>query len=143
MEFDDTQTTRVLEALGLPADTSDPEVVTLAVEDLASTPPDAATANAKAGLMGIEVTVYETLKAEAERGRAVAAAAASRERESAVNAAVSRGSIPPARKAHWLTVLEADPAMASVLENMPAVIPLQEIGHSGESQRIEELKWEF
>lgn len=130
MEFTPEQITRLLEALGLTADVTDPETVVLAVEDLATAPTDAASVAAKTGGLVIDPAVYETLKAEAERGRTVAAAAATREREQAVNAAVSKGAIPPARKQHWMTVLEADPTMAKVLASMPTVIPLTEIGHA-------------
>ncbi|WP_128646336.1 phage protease [Rhodococcus sp. BS-15] len=130
MEFSPEQLTRLMEALGLKPDETDAEVVVLAVEDLATAPVDAAAVAAKTGGLVIDPTVYETLKAEAERGRTVAAAAATREREQAVNAAITKGAIPPARKAHWMTVLEADPTMAKVLASMPNVIPLEELGHS-------------
>ncbi|OZF44272.1 MULTISPECIES: phage protease [Nocardiaceae] len=129
MEFTPEQITRLLEAVGLTTDVTDAETVVLAVEDLATAPVDAAAVAAKTGGLVIDPTVYETLRSEAERGRAVAAAAATREREQAVNAAVSKGAIPPARKAHWMTVLEADPTMAKVLASMPNVIPLDELGH--------------
>lgn len=130
MEFTPEQITRLLEATSLGADVTDPEAVVLAVEDMATTPVDAATVAAKTGGLVIDPVAYETLKSEAERGRTVAAAAATREREQAVTAAIQKGAIPPARKAHWMTVLEADPTMAKVLASMPNVIPLTEIGHA-------------
>lgn len=98
----------------------------LTVEDLATTPTDAASVAAKTGGLVIDPAVYETLKSEAERGRAVAAAAAPRDREQAVN---TKGAISPARKQHWMTVLEADPTIAKGLASMPNVILLEEIGH--------------
>lgn len=132
MEFTPEQLTRLLEALGLGADVTDAELVVTAVEELVTAPPVAAASVAAAGGITLDAASYDILKADADRGRALAAAAKVREATSAVDAAVSAGKLPPARRQHWLDVIQADPAMAATLKQMPVVISMvgSELGHS-------------
>ncbi len=124
---------RLLEALALPPDTVDPELVALAVEDAVTAPaPSGQQTAAAAGLTQVDPDTLAALRRDAEQGRAIAAAAVQRDRATLVNAAVNRGSITPARRQHWLTVLAADPAMADTLASLPAgLVPVNgELGHA-------------
>jgi len=127
--------TRLLEALALPADTTDPELVALAVEDAITAPASGQQTAAAAGLTQVDPDTLAALRRDAEQGRAIAAAAVQRDRATLVAAAVNRGSITPARRQHWLTVLSADPGMADTLASLPAgLVPVTgEIGHAIES----------
>lgn len=125
---------RLLEALALPPDTTDPELVALAVEDAATAPAPTTGQQtaAAAGLTQVDPDTLAALRRDAEQGRAIAAAAVQRDRATLVAAAVNRGSITPARRQHWLTVLAADPGMADTLASLPAgLVPVTgEIGHA-------------
>ena len=127
--------TRLLEALALPADTTDPELVALAVEDAITAPASGQQTAAAAGLTQVDPDTLAALRRDAEQGRAIAAAAVQRDRAQLVAAAVNRGSITPARRQHWLTVLSADPGMADTLASLPAgLVPVTgELGHATES----------
>lgn len=127
--------TRLLEALALPADTTDPELVALAVEDAITAPATGQQTAAAAGLTQVDPDTLAALRRDAEQGRAIAAAAVQRDRATLVAAAINRGSITPARRQHWLTVLAADPGMADTLASLPSgLVPVTgEIGHATES----------
>lgn len=126
---------RLLDALALPADTTDPEMVALAVEDAVTTPATPVPTAASAGLVGVDPGTLAALRRDAEQGRAIAAAAVQRERTQLVAAAVSAGRITPARREHWVTVLAADPGMADTLASLPAgLVPMVEVGYSGAAE---------
>ncbi|OZC98916.1 hypothetical protein CH281_20335 [Rhodococcus sp. 06-221-2] len=129
MDFTPEQITRLLEALGLGSDVTDAELVVVAVEELVTAPPVAAASAAAAGGVVLDPAAYDVLKADADRGRALAAASKVREAKDAVDSAIRAGKLPPARRQHWLDVIQADPAMAATLKQMPVVIPLEELGH--------------
>lgn len=132
MEFTPEQITRLLEALGLGADVTDAELVVVAVEELVTAPPVAAASVAAAGGVVLDPASYDVLKADADRFHTLAKAAKVRDATAAVDAAIHAGKLPPARRQHWLDVLDADPAMAATLKQMPVVITLAgaELGHS-------------
>lgn len=73
----------------------------------------------------------------AAEGRKIAAAAAKAKVEAAVSDAVDKGRITPARRKHWVTLIEADPGMADVLAAVPneTAVPLSEIGHGTDATR--------
>jgi hypothetical protein len=53
-----------------------------------------------------------------------------KDREALVLAAVADGQIPPARKDHWLDLLEKDPGSSAVLASLAKnVVPVSERGH--------------
>jgi hypothetical protein len=140
MQFDDDQTAALLDALGLPADTDDPQLVIDTAVDLAAqlgdpSKPSAIAASAKhAGLEVIDTDTAAALRRDAAEGRKIAAAAAKAkvEVEAAVSDAVDKGKITPARRNHWVTLIDADPGMAEVLAAVPAqtAVPLSEVGHA-------------
>ncbi len=61
-----------------------------------------------------------------------AAAAAKARIEAAVDDAINKGKITAARRKHWVTLIEADPAMERTLADLPneSAVPMTEIGHS-------------
>jgi hypothetical protein len=133
---------RLLDALALPPDTTDPETVAMALEDAVTAPASGQQTAASAGLVGVDPDTLATLRRDAEQGRAIAAAAVQRERTQLVAAAVAQGKITPARREHWLTVLGADPGMAATLASLPAgLVPLVELGYSGETEVAEPAAW--
>ena len=150
LTLDDTQAAALLDALGLPADTTDPQLVCDTVVDLAEqvdgidTKFSAVTAAAKRnGLEVLDADTAAALRRDAAEGRKVAAAAARAKVEASVDEAVGKGKITPSRRQHWVTLIEADPGMADVLASVPAetAVPLTEVGHSGGEKTEGDAAW--
>lgn len=140
LTFADDQATRLLELLGLPADTTDLATVLATIEDLAATesasggkPSEIAAAAGRIGLTVVDTDTLNTLHAAADEGRRIKAAAAKAEIEDKVTDAVHKGKITPARRKHWLALITADPAMADVLASVPdeTAMSFTEIGYAG------------
>ncbi|WP_318263132.1 hypothetical protein [Mycolicibacterium goodii] len=55
--------------------------------------------------------------------------------EAAVDEAVTKGKITPARRKHWVELITADPGMADVLAAVPAetAVPMSEVGHAADT----------
>ncbi|SON62265.1 hypothetical protein MSIMFI_03790 [Mycobacterium simulans] len=140
LTLDDDQAARLLELLGLPADTSDIDLVLATVEDLAnqtSAPkPSDVAASAKAhGLEVIDADTLTALRNDAAEGRRLVVAAAQQRITAAVDKAVARGAITPARREHWIKLASADEAMLDVLASTPdeTAVALTEMGHGVDS----------
>ncbi|QNI06497.1 hypothetical protein GAN17_09450 [Mycobacterium kubicae] len=137
LTFDDAQAATLLDALGLPADTTDIDTTLATVKDAvtASTaegaqPSAVAAAARRVGLELIDADTITALRRDAAEGRQIAAAAKRKQVEDTVKAAVQSGKITPARSKHWITLIEADPGMAEVLASVPDnTFPVKEIGH--------------
>ncbi|MCV7005655.1 phage protease [Mycobacterium gordonae] len=136
--FDDEQAAALLDALGLPTDTTDIDTTLATVRDAvtASTaetaqPSAVAAAARRVGLELIDADTITALRRDAQEGRRIVAAAAKAKVEASVDDAISRGKITPARRGHWVTLIEADPAMAEVLASVPdeTAVPIHELGH--------------
>ncbi|MGR6579275.1 phage protease [Rhodococcus qingshengii] len=145
VEFTDEQLATLLEALGLAEGATADEIVT-AVEEQATAPTETeadstAAASARlsaAGLVTVDSGVLASLTAQAARGEAAAARQEREDRERVVDAALSQGKITPANRAHWLTLMSADPkGTADLLAGLPAelAVPLSEVGH-GQSDDV-------
>lgn len=140
MEFTPEQITALIDVLGLPPDTTDPQLVVDTVTDLAAQasgintekPSTIAAAARKAGLEVVDTDTLTALKADAAEGRRVAAAAAKAKVEAAVADAVDKGKITPGRRNAWVQLIDADPGMADVLAAVPneTAVPMSEVGHS-------------
>lgn len=141
----DVQTTELLHALGLPEDTSDPELVISTAKDLAAQaagmkPDQAASVAAAAKRHGMDLIDHDThqsLIAAAAEGRRVVAAARTQAIEASVDKAVDRGAITPARRKYWVQLIQNDEAAAEILAGMPdgLSVPLSEVGHSADVSR--------
>jgi hypothetical protein len=140
LTFDDTQAASLLEALGLPPDTADPDLVLATVKDLAAqvagmTPEQPSSVAAAAKRHGMEVVDSQSLAAlrhDAQEARTLKAAARQQKIEAAVDDAVSKGKISLARKEHWVTLATHDEKMLEVLASVPneTAVPMTELGHS-------------
>ncbi|TDK88658.1 hypothetical protein [Mycolicibacterium mucogenicum] len=143
LTFTDEQATALLEALGLPADTTDAQLVVDTTVDLAaqaqavdSAKPSTVAAAAKRN--GMEVLDKETaaaLRRDAAEGRRLTAAAVLAKVEASVDDAINKGKITPGRRGHWVTLIQADPGMAEVLASVPneTAVPMTELGHSSDA----------
>lgn len=142
LTHDDTQAAALLEALGLPADTNNADLVVATVADLAAQaasinaekPSTIAAAAKKAGLEVFDSETADALRRDAADGRKIAAASARAKVEAAVDDAIEHGKITPSRRKHWVSLIEADPAMAEVLAAVPneTAVPITEVGHSAD-----------
>ncbi|MDP7738993.1 phage protease [Mycobacterium paragordonae] len=143
LTFDDTQGAALLDALGLPTDTDDADLIVATAKDLAAQIDGLDTAKASAvvaaaarhGMEVIDKPTADALRRDAQEGRRVAAAAAKAKVEAAVDQAIDTGRIMPSRKKHWITLCEND---ATMLEHLASVapgtaVPLTEVGHSADT----------
>jgi hypothetical protein len=143
MEFTPEQIAALLDALGLPADTADAQLVVDTAADLAAQvqaldPAKPSTVAAAAARNGMEVLDKDTaaaLRRDAQAGRQAIAAAARAKVEAAVEDAIDTGRITPGRKQHWITLCANDEAMIQHLASIApgTAVPLAEIGHSADN----------
>lgn len=122
------------ERLGIQADAQlDDDGLLAAVDEaLAQSTPPVAAAVPPAGTVLVDEGTLQQLQEDAAAGRLARDEQVKAAREAAVQAAVDDGRIPPARKDHWLTQLEADPGAVEVLTKLPAgTIPLAARGFTG------------
>lgn len=156
LTFNDQQEAELLSAIGLPeADPgeTDAELVLDTIKDLAEQPeggtdpakPSAIVAAAKAAGLGeiVDAATLAALRADAAEGRRLSAAAKLTQVEASVDDAIRQGKITPARRDHWVNLIQADPGMAQVLADVPpeTAIPLTELGHSTEPQNSATTEW--
>jgi hypothetical protein len=143
MEFTPEQIAALVAALGLPADTTDAQLVVDTTTDLAAQvagmnpaqPSSVAAAAARHGMELIDTPTADALRRDAQEGRRIAAAAAKAKVEAAVDDAINTGRITPSRKRHWITLCENDETMLQHLASIApeTAVPLSEIGHSADS----------
>jgi hypothetical protein len=145
LTFDDDHAGALLQALGLPDDTDDTDLVVQTAADLASQvadtdmakPSTVAAAARRNGMELIDNDTVAALRRDAQEGRRIAAAAAKARVEATVDDAVDKGKITAARRKKWVELIEADPEMANVLASTPNefAVPLSELGHSAQMDR--------
>jgi hypothetical protein len=124
LTFTDEQSAKLLEVLGLPADTTDIDLILDTVNDLAAQatgidpekPSTVAAAARKAGLEVVDTQTLTALRHGAQEGRKIAAAATQQKIEAAVDDAVSKGKIAPSRRKHWVTLCRHDAGHQVVIE---------------------------
>lgn len=139
MELTPQQVTQLLDLLGLPTNTTDPELILATLDDLAKQaasaadqkPSDVAAAAKKQGLEVIDADTLTALRHDAAEGRQIKASAERQKVEDTVDAAINKGKITAGRRKHWVDLITADPGMADVLASVPdeTAIALTEIGH--------------
>ncbi|MGP4054174.1 hypothetical protein ACTWP6_05015 [Mycobacterium sp. 4D054] len=146
LTLNDDQEADLLKLLGLPdaapGDT-DAGLVLDTIVDLAAQiealdpakPSTVAAAAKRNGMEVIDTATAEALRRDAAEGRRVAAAAARQRVEASVDDAIGKGKITPARRKHWVSVIEADPGMADVLASYPneMAVPMTQIGHAADT----------
>jgi len=143
LTFDDDQPAVLLDALGLPADTTDVQLILDTVTDLAAQaaginpekPSTIAAAARKAGLEVVDTDTLAALRHDAQEGRKIAAAAKAQKIEAAGDEAARRGAIAPSRRKHWIMLCTNDEGMLAELAAVPneTAVPMTEIGHSVEA----------
>lgn len=152
LTFNDDQEAELLKTLGLPAaepGETDVQLVLDAVNDLADLSVDPAKPSALAaiakqsGLEVVDTASLAALRTDAAEGRRLAAAAELAKVEASVDDAIRHGKIPPARRGHWIALLQADPGMAGVLAEIPneTAVALTELGHSIEPVAANDGAW--
>ncbi|MDL9938691.1 ATP-dependent Clp protease proteolytic subunit [Gordonia sp. ABSL1-1] len=135
----------LVERLGIAADANDETILKALDDKIAETTAnepaeptvDQITASAKElGLTLVDSDQYQALAAAAEDGRQARLQQVRDADERLVVAAMEDGRIAPARKAHWLTQLEADrEGITDVINSLPkGTIPVEEIGHGQDVQ---------
>lgn len=91
------------------------------------------------GIVAIEQSVLDDLRAAAEQGRQAREQQLAETRQRLVNEAVADGRIAPARRDHWLAQLEVDPGAADVLAGLQkGLVPVVERGHASSTARSED-----
>lgn len=126
--------TEIREALGLPDDTSDEDVLTAALDRLTepAPPPPTPEASLPEGVVAISEAQLEELRNDAQAGREAREAQVKAERLALVDAAVKDGRIAPAERDAWFAKLETGTGAEQVLAALkPGVIPVDQIGHGG------------
>lgn len=124
--------TEIREALGLPEDTGEEDVLTAALDRLTEPAPPAPTAALPDGVVAISAAQLEELRNDAQAGREAREAQVRAERSNLVEAAVNDGRIAPAERDAWLAKLETGTGADQVLASLkPGVIPVNQIGHGG------------
>ncbi|MEJ9080763.1 phage protease [Gordonia malaquae] len=120
-------------ALGL-EETADFAAIIAAVEALVAAAPEGTEVAAAAGsVVSIDREAFASLQRDAKLGRAAHERQESEAREKVVDDAIQLGKIPPSRRAHWLTLMSADPkGTADTLAGIPneTAFPIAERGHS-------------
>ncbi len=127
--FSDEQLTNLRQQFGL-ADDADEQAI---YDALTAPKVEPAAAKPPKGVSMVEDAALADLQARASRGDAAFARQEREDREAKVEAAVKDGRIPPARRAAWISQLEADAGAESVLASLaPGLIPMVEMGHAGD-----------
>lgn len=125
------------ERLGIPATaTLDEDGLLAAVDEaLAEQEPTTTTpapAAAPPGTVVLDEAQYAQLRDDAAQGREARNEQLRSDRENLVDAAVNDGRIAPARRDHWVAVIEADPGMSETLKGLAkGLVPLEAKGYAG------------
>ncbi|MDQ1206198.1 head maturation protease, ClpP-related [Microbacterium sp. SORGH_AS_0862] len=120
----------VRDRLGITDANASEETVLAALDERVATP--APTAALPDGVVPIEATQLEQMRADAAAGRQARDEQIATARAATVEAAVADGRIAPARRDHWIAALAADEGAAATLAGLEkGLIPLEPKGHTG------------
>lgn len=133
LTMSDTIKAGLRERLGVTdADASDETLLAALDEALAEQPDPAPAASLPEGVVTIEASQLEQMRADATAGREAREAQIAAERAATVDAAVADGRIAPARRDHWIASLAADAGSAETLAGLQkGLIPIDAKGHTG------------
>lgn len=151
MELTDEQVANLRTRLGITDEAVDGDTLVAAIDEALAEqtddddndddnpkPPDAPSASAPKlpeGVVAIEASVLDSLRADATAGREAREQQQAAARAALVNAAVADGRISPARADAWTKRLAADPAEADALAKLePGLVPTSELGHAGDGE---------
>lgn len=112
------------EVLGEQAEDDSEKIANLDVKKLMASAPE--------GTVVLDEAQYSQLKADAKAGREARDQQEAEHRSQAVENAVRDGRIPPARRDHWLNLLEKDPGAEESLKALaPGLVPVEANGYTG------------
>lgn len=117
------------QSAGNPADQG-PESGTPSPEGEQQPIPTETNPDASASTMTIDKGTLEDLQRKASAGQAVADRVAREDREKVVDNAIAAGKFPPARRQHWLGLMEKDPdgTKETIASLAPGLVPVEEKG---------------
>lgn len=122
----------VRDRLGITDANAPEETVFAAFEQRIAAPAPTPTAALPEGVVAIEATQLEQMRADAQAGREARDAQIAAARAATVDAAVADGRIAPARRDHWIASLAADPGSADTLAGLQkGLIPVDMVGVTG------------
>lgn len=122
----------VRDRLGITDANATEETVLAALDQRTATPAPTPTAALPEGVVAIEATQLEQMRADARAGREAREEQIAAARAATVDAAVADGRISPARRDHWVAALAADPGAADDLARLEkGLIPTALVGVTG------------
>ena len=134
-DITDEQLTTLRQSLGVAADADVSTCLAALEEALAERATEPTSAAAQDGTVVVDAEAYAALRRDAEAGAQARAQQQREHREQVVAAAVQDGRIPPARRDHWLALIEQDPGAESALADLaPGLVPVSELGHTGQTE---------
>lgn len=135
VSFTDEMLTTMRQQLGLADDADEATIsaaMTEALTERAEPPAVVPPAALPEGTVAIDSATLEQLQVAARRGEEARSRQEIDDRAAQVEAAITAGRIPPARREHWLGQLAADPGAAVTLAALPAgLVPVgAPMGHA-------------
>lgn len=122
----------VRDRLGITDANASEETVLAAFDQRIAAPAPTPTAALPEGVVAVEATQLEQMRADAKAGREARDAQIAAARAATVDAAVADGRISPARRDHWVAALAADPGSAEILAGLEkGLIPVDLVGVTG------------
>ncbi|OYC97217.1 head maturation protease, ClpP-related [Microbacterium sp. Yaish 1] len=122
----------VRDRLGITDANATEETVLAAFDQRIAAPAPTPTAALPEGVVAVEATQLEQMRADAQAGREARDAQLAAARAATVDAAVADGRISPARRDHWVAALAADPGSAEILAGLEkGLIPVDLVGVTG------------
>lgn len=125
----------LMHRLGITDSSLDEDALLAAVDEALNEqadPAPAAPAPLPEGVVAVDAEQWSQTQADAALGREAREQQITATRVATVDNAIAAGKIPPARKEHWLNLLEADPGASAVLDSLAAgTVPLTEKGFTG------------
>lgn len=131
--FSDEQLATLRQRIGVAAD-ADAATTLAALDEILEEQADPApSATAPEGMVLLDEAAHAALVSDATAGREARNEQLRAHRAGLVEAAVRDGRIPPSRREHWASLLEADPGAEQTLASLAkGVVPVDELGHSGQ-----------
>ncbi len=125
----DEQIVTLRQRLGVTDETATGDQILAALDEALTEQAGSTTRPVPEGMALVDAAALDELRTHAAAGQQARAEQLRERRERLVNEAVSDGRIPPARRAHWIAQLEADPGAETVLASMAkGLVPLAPVG---------------
>lgn len=138
--FSDEQITTMRQKLGLPESADEATILAAldeALDERAEPTAAGSTTDVPEGMVLVESSVLTDLREGAQAGREARQQLATQERDRVIDAAITAGKTTPARREHWATAYDADPAgTRELLDSLEPglAVPTAEHGHADEPE---------